>query len=152
MDPAVEEELTGGNVAGRVVRIGSTVRKPAGPSADAVEALLTHLHDVGFTGAPRTFGRDEQGRQVPPDREDMICHHDLAPWNLVLGEDRWVFHRPGRHRAGLAPVGSRPCGTRFRAYIERNLPAWSAALLSGRRSIGWPSDGNGSDVKSNGVT
>ena len=28
---------------------------------------------------------------IPPDRTELIGHHDLAPWNLVLGEDRWVF-------------------------------------------------------------
>ena len=28
---------------------------------------------------------------IPPDRDELICHHDLAPWNLVLGTDRWVF-------------------------------------------------------------
>jgi Ser/Thr protein kinase RdoA (MazF antagonist) len=28
---------------------------------------------------------------IPPGREDLICHHDLAPWNLVTGADRWVF-------------------------------------------------------------
>jgi len=28
---------------------------------------------------------------IPPDRDDLICHHDLAPWNLVTGADRWVF-------------------------------------------------------------
>jgi hypothetical protein len=134
-----EEVLTGGNVAGRVVRIGSTVRKPAGPATPAIHAFLTHLWDVGFRGAPRSFGVDEVGRHVleyvpgpmadtrpllsdveladvgrlirtfhdaaasfrpdgpvwqvvlPPDAEDLLCHHDLAPWNLVLGEDRWVF-------------------------------------------------------------
>jgi Ser/Thr protein kinase RdoA (MazF antagonist) len=132
-----EEILTGGNVAGTVLRIGSTVRKPRWSAA--VDALLRHLNDVGFPGAPRTFGADDQGRHVleyvpgpmadtreslseaglrrvgrlirdlhdalagfrpppdadwdvviPPDRTDLICHHDLAPWNLVLG-DRWVF-------------------------------------------------------------
>jgi Ser/Thr protein kinase RdoA (MazF antagonist) len=135
-----EYPLTGGNVADGVVRIGDTVRKPAGPQTPAVDALLAHLHDSGFTGAPRPIGRDDQGRQVleylpgqlahdlppldsaglhrvgalirdlhdasegflpppdahwwvviPPDRADLICHHDLAPWNLVLGADRWAF-------------------------------------------------------------
>jgi Ser/Thr protein kinase RdoA (MazF antagonist) len=28
---------------------------------------------------------------IRPDAEDLICHHDLAPWNLVRGGERWVF-------------------------------------------------------------
>ncbi|MDQ2814937.1 MAG: phosphotransferase [Actinomycetota bacterium] len=132
--------MAGGNVPGGVVRVGDTVRKPAGPWTPAVEALLGHLHAAGFGGAPRSFGRDVAGRQmleyvpgpmahdlppldaaglhrvgelvrslhdacegfepppgarwnvvIAPDRHDLICHHDLAPWNLVLGTDRWVF-------------------------------------------------------------
>jgi Ser/Thr protein kinase RdoA (MazF antagonist) len=137
-----EYVLTGGNVAAGVVRVGDTVRKPAGFWTPAVEALLAFLEARGFSGAPRALGRDDQGRQVleyvpgtmaidqppldasglhrvgrlirdlhdasagfeppsppgarwnvaiPPDRADLICHHDLAPWNLVLGAERWVF-------------------------------------------------------------
>lgn len=136
----IEEPLSGGNVAAGVVRLGMTVRKPVTPATFAVAAVLRHLERVGFTGAPRFLGRDEQGRQVleyvdgplahglppmvaadldrvgrlvrdlhealasfdppadarwevviPPDREELVCHHDLAPWNLVLGAERWVF-------------------------------------------------------------
>jgi Ser/Thr protein kinase RdoA (MazF antagonist) len=140
MDSSVEHILEGGNVGEGVVRVGSTVRKRAGDATAATEALLDHFADVGFAGAPRSLGRDEQGRQVleyipgqmantlplltagelgrlgdliremhdaaesfrpppsprwwvviAPDREDLICHHDLAPWNLVRDGDRWVF-------------------------------------------------------------
>ena len=48
-----EHALDGGNVAAGVVRVGDTVRKPAGFWTPAVEALLWHLWRVGFTGAPR---------------------------------------------------------------------------------------------------
>ncbi|MFD9903172.1 phosphotransferase enzyme family protein [Streptomyces sp. NPDC059063] len=139
-----EQPLSGGNVSSGVVRVGDTVRRPAGPWTPAVHALLTHLHETGFTAAPRPLGIDDQGREVltfmpgdmvwpdrfadleplprlarvarlirdfhdavqgftpPPDAQwqvlmpadgaDIIAHHDLAPWNLVVGgEDEWAF-------------------------------------------------------------
>ncbi|QSB12623.1 phosphotransferase [Natronosporangium hydrolyticum] len=141
-DPAQPEPLKGGNVSDGVVRVGDTVRRPAGAHTPAVHALLRHLRDAGFDGAPRPLGIDEQGREVltfaagvvpwpdrfdllapdaalvrvaqvirrlhdaaasfrpppdaqwqvliPADRNELIVHHDLAPWNLVAG-DRWVF-------------------------------------------------------------
>lgn len=140
MGSADEEALAGGNVAASVVRVGPTVRKPAGPYTPAVAAFLAHLNAAGFAGAPRTLGLDDRGRHVleyipgpladsllpldvvglrrvggliralhdaseafvpptearwwvviPPDRQELICHHDLAPWNLVMDGDRWVF-------------------------------------------------------------
>lgn len=139
--PADEVPLQGGNVSGGVVRVGDTVRRPSGPWSRTVDAFLAHLNAVGYEGAPRTLGFDEQGRHVveyidgdvsmpfeqddigsalrrvgrllrdfhdasagflppseatwnvviPPDRSDLIIHHDAAPWNLVLGQARWVF-------------------------------------------------------------
>lgn len=58
-----EERLEGGYVGG-AVRVGDTVRRPAGPWTPAVHALLAHLADKGFAGAPRPLGLDEQGREV----------------------------------------------------------------------------------------
>ena len=49
---------------GRVVRVGETVRRPARPTSAATCALLEHLASVGFDGAPRYLGTDEQGREV----------------------------------------------------------------------------------------
>src|SRR3954467_15664070 len=60
-----EVVLVGGTAnRGRVVRVGNTVRRPQRPTSAAVHALLCHLEDVGFPGAPRFLGVDEQGREV----------------------------------------------------------------------------------------
>lgn len=60
----VDEEALPTNATAGIVRIGDTVRRPAGPWTDAVDDLLRHLERVGFAGSPRALGRDEQGRQV----------------------------------------------------------------------------------------
>jgi Ser/Thr protein kinase RdoA (MazF antagonist) len=59
-----EVPLLGGNVTGGLVRVGDTVRRPAGPWSAAVHHLLLHLEAVGFRGAPRSYGFDERGRHV----------------------------------------------------------------------------------------
>ncbi len=48
----------------RIVRVGDTVRRPAGWWTPAVQTLLQHLHDVGFPYSPRPGGIDSQGREV----------------------------------------------------------------------------------------
>lgn len=63
-DGGSEQPLVGGNVNGGVVRVGDTVRRTAGPHTPAVHAFLQHLYEVGFDGAPRPLGFDEQGREV----------------------------------------------------------------------------------------
>ena len=154
---SAEEPLTGGNVS-VVVRVGDTVRRTAGPWTPAVHALLTHLHDVGFHGAPRPLGLDAQGREVlswvpgqvphpdgrlldpparlaavarlvrdlhdavagfvpppdarwnvliPADGDEIIAHHDLAPWNLVVDGEvltllDWDCAAPGTRLWDLA--------------------------------------------------
>ncbi|MEU8261864.1 phosphotransferase [Micromonospora sp. NPDC048999] len=134
------EEALVGNVTAGIVRVDDTVRRPTGPWTNAVDALLAHLHAVGFTGAPRPLGRDDRGRQIleyvpgelgdhtgtysldeltsigafladlhratatfvpppaaawqqviPPDGDELVCHHDVAPWNLVRSARGWVL-------------------------------------------------------------
>jgi hypothetical protein len=48
---------------GGVVRIGDTVRRPAGPWTPTIHALLSHLVDKGFR-APGPLGLDDKGREV----------------------------------------------------------------------------------------
>lgn len=138
-----EVPLGGGNMSRGVVRVGETVRRPAGPWTPAVHALLAHLHATGFRGAPLPLGIDEHGREVltfipgdpawpgrfhllnddgrlrraarlirefhdavagfrpppdarwqvlvPADGDEIIAHHDLAPWNLIMGGRKWAF-------------------------------------------------------------
>jgi Phosphotransferase enzyme family len=49
---------------GLVFRVGQTVRRPLRPTSPATCALLRHLAEVGFEGAPRFLGVDRQGREV----------------------------------------------------------------------------------------
>jgi Ser/Thr protein kinase RdoA (MazF antagonist) len=142
----VEERLSGGNTHEQIIRVGSTVRRPIGPWTPGVHALLSHLEQAGYSGAPRVHGVDELGREVldyiegevvhpqhrylidpdealaqvaitirrfhdavsgfagaerfawsdrgsdPSGASEILCHNDLAPWNLIRStQDRWVF-------------------------------------------------------------
>src|SRR3954451_15774768 len=62
---AAEEPLAGGmGSGGAVVRVGDTVRRPVRAHTAAVGAFLEHLERVGFPGAPRVLGIDEEGREI----------------------------------------------------------------------------------------
>jgi len=61
-DVVNEERLLGGT-SPRVVRVGDTVRRPAGPWTAIVGGVLRYLEQFDFP-APRTLGTDDQGRQV----------------------------------------------------------------------------------------
>ncbi|MCW2966002.1 MAG: hypothetical protein JWO17_3254 [Actinomycetia bacterium] len=56
-----EVRLVGGDV-NVVVRVGDTIRRPPEPAG--VVALLQWYERVGFEGAPRYLGTDEQGREM----------------------------------------------------------------------------------------
>jgi hypothetical protein len=61
---AQEIPLAGGDVTEGVVRVGDTVRRPRGPWSDSVAHYLLYLERVGFDGAPRYLGVDDQGRDI----------------------------------------------------------------------------------------
>ena len=161
-----EEPLAGGSLEG-AVRVGDTVRKPAGSWTPAVHELLRHLERQGLDRVPRSLGLDERGRHtlsylpgetvgdpdmapwpawawteetlvtvaswtrrfhdavrtfvpppdaawrfppVNPDGGTVVCHNDLAPYNVVWqggvsGIIDWDLAGPGDPRMDVAQVG-----------------------------------------------
>ncbi|MEV6927553.1 phosphotransferase [Dactylosporangium sp. NPDC051485] len=78
-----EQELTGGGI-NRVVRVGDTVRRPSQPWSARMHQLFGHLEKVGFTGAPRSFGNDELGRDVFGYLDGEVGHY---PWTPAVASD-----------------------------------------------------------------
>lgn len=52
-------------------------------------AIVRELHDVSAGFVPPDGARWDTA--IPPDGADLVCHQDLAPWNLIRDGDRWVF-------------------------------------------------------------
>jgi Ser/Thr protein kinase RdoA (MazF antagonist) len=61
------------------------------PVADltSIGRMLADLHEAlaGFEPPPDA----SWNRLIPPDREELICHNDVAPWNLVRSARGWVL-------------------------------------------------------------
>jgi Ser/Thr protein kinase RdoA (MazF antagonist) len=66
-----------------IVRVGDTVRRPVHSYSPAVRALLLHLEDVGFDGAPRYLGVDEQGRDVVSYVEGDVPLPPYPDWSMT---------------------------------------------------------------------
>jgi aminoglycoside phosphotransferase (APT) family kinase protein len=65
------------------VRVGDTVRRHAGPSGATVRALLLHLEAVGFDGAPRHLGIDDQGREILSFIEGEVPLPPYPAWSMT---------------------------------------------------------------------
>ncbi|MGN6243188.1 MAG: phosphotransferase [Motilibacteraceae bacterium] len=92
-DGPEESVLDGGN-AGGAVRVGDTIRKPTGAWSAAIDQLLGHLANVGFTRAPRPLGRDQTGRQIL----SMLPGETVGsrkPW------PRWVYDDTTLDQVGM---------------------------------------------------
>ena len=79
-----EEPLQGGFTnAGRVTRVGDTVRRPWRPTSPATRALLDHLEREGFDGAPRFLGVDDDGREVLSYVPGQTAVEPVPAWALT---------------------------------------------------------------------
>ncbi len=67
--------------------IGDTIRRPVGNWTPAVHSLLRYLGAVGFSGAPRVFGIDEQGREVLSFLPGLVARR---PWPQVLRQRQGI--------------------------------------------------------------
>lgn len=61
------------------MRIGDTVRRIPGKWTASVHALLRHLRDRGFVGAPQALGFDEEGREILSYIEGQVNNYPLTP-------------------------------------------------------------------------
>jgi len=60
---------------------------PDPPLLGRVGALVRTIHDASV-GLPVP---DDWGVLLPADRPDLLCHNDLATWNLIVDGNRLVF-------------------------------------------------------------
>ncbi len=83
-----EQPLAGGIRHAQTVRVGDTVRKPAGPWTPAVHALLDYLVARGFP-APKPLGIDEKGREILSYIEGQAT---IWPWPEFFKQPETVEH------------------------------------------------------------
>jgi len=125
-----EQELAGGNVAAKVVRIGATVRKPVTDSTPNVESFLLHLSGSGFIHSPRSLGRDEAGRQVLEYIEgetisnpELLTLSDLQQVAAIIRELHRVSVTFPISRSGSWDVAIRPDAGEL--ICHNDLGAWN---------------------------
>lgn len=97
-----ETVLEGGDV-NVVVRVGDTVRRPTGEWSPAVHALLRHYEAVGFDGAPRFLGIDDEGREILSFVEGDAALAPLPDSDEVLIELARLLRRAHEALAGFEP-------------------------------------------------
>ncbi len=104
-----EQRLAGGTSNdGLVVRVGDTVRRPQTGASPAVHALLRHLQEQGFEGAPRHLGEDERGREVLSFVEGAVPTAPYPGWAMTdeaLASVAQLLRSYHRAAAGFDPAG-----------------------------------------------
>lgn len=121
--PPPDGRLPGGTAnRGLVIRVGAAVVRPVAPCREATHALLSHLADVGFDGAPRLLTAtsaaemltyiDGQAAVLPLAGDlltdaalvsvaDLLRRYHLAVASFDPAGHRWPRPIPERFRTGL---------------------------------------------------
>ncbi|MGY1600772.1 phosphotransferase [Geodermatophilus sp. SYSU D00815] len=140
-----EQPLSGGARGAGVVRVGTTVRRPRHDRSELVQAVLRHLADAGFAGAPRPLGFDERGREVVTWIEGTVPHALPA----LLSDAQLIssaalvraFHDASVGFPGLAPAqvvchgDLGPHNTVFRGEEAVAIIDWDDAVRPGPRIL-----------------
>lgn len=108
--PEPEEVPLPGGIANRglVVRVGNTVRRPQRPTSPATQALLGHLAQVGFDGAPRFLGIDDRGREVLSFVPGHAITWPYPAWALTEAALHSVAALLGRYHQAVASFDPAP--------------------------------------------
>ena len=126
-EPPTEHLLHGGTAnRGQVVRVGDTVRRPLRGTSAATCALLEHLAEVGFDGAPRYLGTDERGREVLT----YVEGHAVTPPVPGLGAGRRGAAQRRRACCGASTTRSRASTPRRTRGRARSRPGSAARLVT----------------------
>jgi Ser/Thr protein kinase RdoA (MazF antagonist) len=118
----------------------------------SIGRMLADLHEALASFVPPAGA--VWNRIIPPDREEMICHNDVAPWNLVRSDRGWVLvdwdaAAPGSRLWDLAYAAQSMAGlradrpasqsaARLRAFVDGygldDLSRPALAIMLGRRA------------------
>ena len=74
-----EQVLLGGSMGG-AVRVGETVRRPAGAWTPTVQRLLRHLREQGIDWIPEPLGYDDRGRDRLSFLPGVVPQYPLPDW------------------------------------------------------------------------
>lgn len=100
----IEVPLTGGNMGG-ALRIGDSVRRPAGAWTPTIQRLLGYLHERGLDWVPQPLGCDEHGRDILTYLPGVVPTYPMPEWI-------WQRRHPDRRCAAHGPAARCKCRLR----------------------------------------